>query len=341
LGKQKLIFLKYLNMKIYCKSGLTITCFFLAVTTLLLYGCKKVGIGFLSDGVYYQDTPFKLDKGATTQTTSALTLDGTTLPAEIKLLDVRNAVTHLHADEFFQESEVFVYKEAIDPKTDTTIELVNKKRELKKIPPFQFLPSGQFLFNAGTAGLPTGAVYEYDISVSNSSGAKTYKNIGLITVVEKDPFEITTAASSWFRDFSTTSGSLPTPVLKITKISETGTNAILKITDEDGVVFNPKKGEVITRGDRSSFMSFAKFHPVEITDTALICNYEIVPFPIAPAAQGYLMYYRIPSEFSTISATIPAAEAPFTHSINPRFEFHLTRLGSYLIEVKIPGVKHK
>jgi hypothetical protein len=315
--------------------------FLLFIVVCSLAGCKKVTVGFLSDGVYYQDTPFKLDKGATIQSTSALTLDGTTLPAKITLVDVRNVETKLHADEFFVEHEIYVYKEAIDPNTDTTIELVNKKRELKKTAPFQFLPSGQFLFNAGTAFFPSNVTYEYDIQVENSSGTKLYKNIGLITVTENPPFSIVTAAASWFRDFSTSSGGLSAPVLKITKLSDDGTNAILKITDEDGVAFNPNKGEVIKRGDRSSFASFAKFHPVEVTDTALICNYEIVPFPIAPAAQGYLIYYRVPSAFADISSGLPATEKDYTHSINPRFEFHLTRTGTYLIEVKLMGVKHK
>jgi hypothetical protein len=329
-------------MKVTFKTITVYTLMFIIV--VFFSSCKKIPEGFLSDGVYYDDSPVKLDRGASLQITSNLKLDGSSLPAKIELLDIRNTATKKHADEFYKINDVYVYKEQIDPSTDTTLELVNRKRELRKVPMFQFLPSGQFLFNSGTSTLPVGATYEYDIRVTNASGTKEFKNIGFIQVIETDPFVVEGFGAAWFRDFdvSNTSGGLPAPKVTITKLADTGAYAILKITDQDGRPFNPRAGEIIKRGDRPTFESYAKFHPVTLTDSTLTCNFEINPFPLQTfGGFGHLIYYRIPSSFATITATLPGVEAPFTHSVNPRFAFLLKKTGTYLITVKVNGVSHK
>lgn len=329
-------------MKLFFKIGLFGFLFLLVI----IWGCKKISVGFLSEGVFYQDSPFKIDRGATIQSSSALTLDGSTLPVSIKLLDVRNAITHAHAPEFYEEHEVYIYKQAIK-QTDTTIELVNKKRELKKIPPFQFLPSGQFLFNSGTAFLPTGNIYEYDIEVSNESGARTFKNIGLMQVTETPPYEIRRNSNNWFKDFATNSGNIVNPVITITQQASTGNRAILKIVDEDGKPFNPKAGEIIKRADRPTFESYAKFHPIEYTDSTMICDFEVAPFPLfqIPGYGSYDIFYRIPSEYAAITNPTVAFPADpggtATYSVNPAIGFLLKKEGTYLVEVKLLRVKHK
>ena len=304
--------------------------------------CNKIGVGFLSDGLYVPDSPIQLDRGATLQTSSAIQVDGSSSPISFKLLDVRRVGSDKTAPEFYTTQQIYVYTEAIDPASDTTIELVNKKRSLKELPPFQFTSAGQFIFNSGTASLPVDAMYEYDVQASNSAGSKVYKNIGLIHVIETDPFVLESGAASWFRDFGTQNGGLPTPTVTITKVADTGANAILKITDENGTIFNPKTGQIIARGDRPTFESYAKFHPIQYTDSTMTCNFEIAPFPLQQISGfGHLIYYRLPMQFVTIDPGIlPATENGFTHSVNPRFAFTLKKVGTYLISIKLNGVVH-
>ena len=115
----------------------------------------------------------------------------------------------------------------------------------------------------------------------------------------------------------------------------------MKIVDKNGVPFNPKAGEVIARGDRPIFENYAKFNPVIITDTAMICDFEVAPFPLAkyvtPATDwGHLMYYRIPSTYVAIDGRTTGM-----YSANPRWDFQLKLEGTYIVEIKLTDCLHR
>ncbi|SEW38287.1 DUF5007 domain-containing protein [Chitinophaga arvensicola] len=304
---------------------------------LLITGCKKIEEGFLSDGLYIPDTPIKVQRGNAFQKTSAILADGTTQPMTVKLLDIRRIDNKKHADEFFKEYPVYVYTAAVDPATDTTIELVNKKRELKKLQPFVFLTSGQFVFNGATDSLPLGIDYEYDIEVSNVAGSKVYKNIGMLTTIDPPLVTEMTTGCNFFPDDGSATVPMGAASMTVTRVSESGASVILKITDKDGKPFNPKKGEIIKRGDRPIFENYARFHPIEYTDTAMICNFEIAPFPLSRYSSGgtnwnYLMYYRIPSSFLSVDKNLTSKIG----SVNPLFAFRLMKAGVYVVELRLP-----
>jgi len=304
---------------------------------LLITGCKKIEEGFLSDGLYIPDTPIKVQRGNAFQKTSAILADGTTQPMTVTLLDIRRVDTKKHADEFFKEYPVYVYTAAVDPATDTTIELVNKKRELKKLQPFVFLASGQFVFNGATDSLPLDVTYEYDIQVSNVAGTKVYKNIGTLTTMDPPLVTEMTTGCNFFPDDGSATVPMGAATMTVTRVSESGASVILKITDKDGKPFNPKKGEIIKRGDRPIFENYARFHPIEYTDTAMICNFEIAPFPLSRYSSGgtnwnYLMYYRVPSSFLSIDKNLSSKVG----SVNPLFAFRLMKAGVYVVELRLP-----
>ncbi|NSL87803.1 DUF5007 domain-containing protein [Chitinophaga solisilvae] len=318
-------------------------CSLLLTAVLLAAGCKKIDEGFLSDGLYVPDSPIKIERGNPFQKTASILADGTTQPMTVKLLDIRRADNKKRADEFFREYNVYVYTAAIDPEKDTTIEQVNAKRVLKKMQPFVFLPSGQFVFNGATDSLPLGVAYEYDVEVSNVAGTRKFTNIGLMTTIDPPLFKKTSLGGcNWFQDFGTKNGSMGDLTFNITKVADTGTSVILKIADQFGKPFNPKKGEIIKRGDRPTFESYARFHPVVYTDTSMICNFEITPFPVReiPGYGGYLMYYRIPSNFVVLDNNIPGME-PGPNSVNPRFGFQIIKAGTYLVEIRLPKTTRK
>lgn len=304
---------------------------------ILAAGCKKINEGFLSDGLYVPDAPLTIQRGNPFQKTSAILADGTTQPMTVKLVDVRRADTHKHADEFYKEYPVYVYTAAVDPAVDTTIEQVNKKRTLKQLKPYEFLSSGQFVFNGATDSLPLGVTYEYDIEVSNVAGSKLYKNIATMTTVDPPLITETTANCNLFPDDGSSTIPMGAPTMTITRVSESGASVILKITDKYGNPFNPNKGEIIKRGDRPIFENYARFHPIQYTDTAMICNFEIAPFPLSKYSHGgtnwnYLMYYRVPSAFVSIDKTLTSKIG----SVNPLFAFRLMKAGVYVVEIRLP-----
>ncbi|SDP56051.1 hypothetical protein SAMN05428975_1807 [Mucilaginibacter sp. OK268] len=299
-------------------------------------GCVKAPHGFLSSQIRYRDNPIQVQRGIIVQSI-AVDNDGSSAPVTYQLLDIRDAVTHKHADSLYKNRDRYVYTSEFDPDVDTTVALLNSIRKNVNLPSFDFnTHTGAFTFYNTTANVPLGA-YEFDIAASNENGSKTFKSIANLNFYEGDVAEIDAGGGAWFQDGTTTSGDIGEPKVTITKLSSKGTLAILKIVDENGVAFNPKNGEYIKRGDRSSFETFAKFHPLIASDTSLTCNFEVTPFPVKGAAQGFTIYYRIPSQFVRIDPGFTPTPAKI-YSANPRFTFRLFQEGVYLITVKLQHV---
>ena len=305
-------------------------------TVASVAACVKAPHGFLSSQIRYRDSPIPIPQGYVVQT-SAVDNDGSSAPVSYKLLDIRDAVTHKHADSLYKNRPRYVFLSQFYPDIDTTLALLNSIRKIVNTPAFEFNEhTGGFTFYNSSINVPLGK-YEFDISATNQNGTKTYKNIGILNLVEGDVAEIDAGGSAWFQDNSSANGDTGNPPVTVQKLSPKGTLAILKIVDENGVPFNPKNNEYITRGDRSDFTTFAKFHPVIVSDTSLTCNFEITPFPYQGAAQGFTIYYRIPSKFAKFDAGWTPTSARI-YSANPRFTVRLFQEGTYLITVKVPHV---
>ncbi|WP_089903866.1 DUF5007 domain-containing protein [Chitinophaga arvensicola] len=301
-----------------------------------MYGCAKVENGFLSTQIRYVDNPIQIKRGQVQQT-NPVSNDGSSAPVVYKLLDIRTADKHVHADSMFAKFDRYEWIGKFDPQKDTTIALLNTKRQKVTTPCFEFNEhTGAFTFYGTSVKVPLGT-YEFDISASNQNGTKEYKNIGTITLVDEPPYHVGDGGAAWFKDGTTTSGDLGAPIVTIKKISDEGTNIILKIADQNGRYFNPSKGEIIRRGDRSDFQTYAQFHPLEKTDTSMVCNFETTPFPLLQSAYGYLIYYRIPSQFVKVDAGYAPTADPI-YNVNPRFQFQIFQEGTYEVTVTIKHV---
>lgn len=306
------------------------------------WACKKVPIGYISDQIRYVADTFRVPRGANyTSDAKAFELDGSSYPINVKLMEIRDLSTGKVTNAFNEKYDVYVWTALFDVNTDTTIALLNKKRELKNVAPLEILEkSGQLIINEGSSNVPLGN-YTFDVQVTNGSGAKAFKNISVIQIMDQ-PFRLKGSGCAYFIDGTNTSGDIATPVITYKKISDDGYQIRLKVTDKNGKPFNPKAGELIKRGDRPFFESYAKFHPIEYTDTAMICNYELTPFPIKEyPGYGYLMYYRIPSNFVTIDPGVAPPSTTDTYSVNPRWEFQLLVKGTFEVTVLLPKVTRK
>jgi hypothetical protein len=315
-----------------------------------LVACKKIDKGFQSDNVRYKNSDLIAKRGLTLYQSDQINADGSTPPYTFKLLNLRNMDGSPAPTEFNTEYEITVFKagQSFDAVTDTTIELLNAKRETVKRLPMTFNDkSGQLSFNKGSANIPLGK-YTFDVEMTNSTRTTLFPSIATIDVQDPLPddlFVITDNVSNAFNDLTGAAVGHKNPIITCTKISSTGARAILKMVDKDGRVFNPKAGEIIKRGDRPVFENYAKFNKVIETDTALICDFEIAPFPlvkyVTPTSDwGFLMYYRIPSQFVTIDGAQFAADKG-TFSVNPRWSWQLKLEGTYVIQVKFSDVTHK
>jgi hypothetical protein len=301
-----------------------------------IYSCVKPPHGFLSKQIRYRDDPMQVQRGNVVQTT-AVDNDGSSAPVTYELLDIRDAITHKHADSVYKNRARFEYISEFNPDVDTTIDLLNKRRIVVEKPSFEFNKNtGAFTFYGTTASVPVGA-YEFDIKATNENGSKIFNNIAKFNLYDGPVAQIDAGGGAWFKDGTTQSGDIGEPAVTIQKLSSKGTLAILKIVDKNGVAFNPKNNEYIKRGDRSSFETFAKFHPVTASDTSLSINFEVIPFPFKGAEQGFTIYYRIPGKFAKIDpGYTPTPDRGY--SANPRFTFRIFQEGVYLITVKLQHV---
>jgi hypothetical protein len=302
---------------------------------LVVMACKKVEHGFLSNQIRYRDSPIQIQRGIVTQT-RPVDNDGSSAPVTYELLDIRDAVTKKHADLFYTNFDRYIFISQFDVNVDTTIELLNTHRQLIKAPAVEFNQfTGAFTFYGTTANVPVGD-YEFDVRASNENGTKEYKNVGTFTLFEGPVAEQSAGGGAWFKDGSTTSGDIGEPEVKIKKLSTEGTLIILKIVDKNGTPFNPRNNEIIKRGDRNSFDTFARFHPLVLTDSTMTCNFEVTPFPLVagPPGQGYTIYYRIPGTFARLDPGLtPTPDRGY--SVNPRFTFRIYQEGTYEVTVRI------
>lgn len=304
--------------------------------------CKKIPVGYISDQIRYVNDTFRVPRGTNYRADpKAFELDGSNYPISVKLLEVRDLATGKPTTLFSEEKEVYIWTALFNPDTDTTVELLNRKREKKMVPPLEIVEkSGQLIFNEGSINIPTGN-YSFDVQVSNGSGTKTFRDISVIQILDQPFRQEGAPGCAYFIDGTNTYGDLATPVMTYRKVSDEGYQVRLKIVDKNGVPFNPNAGELIRRGDRPTFETYAKFNPVEYTDTTMVCNFELTPFPILEyPGYGYLMYYRIPSEFAIIDPGITPTEEPI-YNVNPRFAFRLLVAGTYEVTIQMPQVTRK
>ncbi|MDF2189174.1 DUF5007 domain-containing protein [Paraflavitalea sp. CAU 1676] len=305
----------------------------------ILTACEKIEEGFLSDLVRYKDNVIQCKRGMPLVKSAPIEGDGSTPPYTFKMVNLRDANGKAAPKEFDTEYDLVVFKEglAFNPETDTTLALLNKKRETLKVKPLIFNEkSGQIVFNRGSTHLPLGD-YQFDVEMNNVKGTKLFPSIAKLQVVDplnEDFFTLYAAAAAAATPAEAFSD-MKAPRVTCKRVSGEGARVILKIVDKNGVTFNPKAGEIIKRGDRPIFETYAKFNPVIITDTAMICDFEVAPFPMAkyitPATNwGYLIYYRIPAAFIQVDE-----KTAKTVSANPRFEFQLMMEGTYVVEVKL------
>jgi hypothetical protein len=324
---------------------------YVVLVLAMAVSCTKINngkIGFFSDQIRYLEDTLFIERGTPNFTTLPIDIDGSTAPVTFDVLDIKGINGKSVKADFMEKTyPIMIFKKdaQFDVRKDTTLELLNKKREEKLVPGMEFLnKSGVIVMNAASINFPLGR-YSMDIKAKNPSGEKTFNNFKYFYIVDPDITKIyVNSGGETVSSQSPPNGSdfvaLPNATSSLKQLAADGATLILKFTDQNGVPFNPAKGEIEKRGDRPDFTSYARFNPVIFTDTALVLKYEIAPFPIAEyvdATQnwGYNIYYKIVNEYCQMDGYAPKAR-----NILPRLFFRINGRGTYVLTIKLNNVTH-
>ena len=307
----------------------------------ILNSCTKIEEGYLSEGIRYQFPTIEVERGVVKIANENLIFpDGSTLPLNVKLLDIRDKTTGKRAVEWFQQYDSYRFIAPLTD-TDTTMELFNKKIEYGKFLPFDFVASGgYFRFNTGTKNIPLGE-YIFDLEVSNVKGTKQLLNAATIIVKEPIPYVIdaSTQLGTAKDGTPTTHAYLPVTQRDVTveKIGNEKNQVILKMVVKNGKPFNPKttiQNRLLADGSvLNDFTTFALFDRVQYTDDAMSYNFGIPPYPFKNApVNGKTMYFWIPAQFVEIDQ-FPSAEYPRA-ALSVRVRIDIKVEGTWLITIK-------
>lgn len=295
------------------------------LASFFIDGCTKIGKGFISSTMTYSVNEFTVIRGRIKSSYSLVT-DGSTTPVKVKMVHVYDANGKIVDSLFTKKYPVSVWTAAYDNKVDLTYAAIMAKRKVVDMTPVTVNESnGSFEANPATVYLPLGR-YTFDLEVSNVVGTQMLNKAMTLNLVDGKSIETTpeTGAYSVARLLANTASGAsngtisafngnnnPFVVETITRFADTPNTVIIKITDRNGVVFNPKANEIMKRPNSGLnpnppfLQNLQDYAPDTFVanDTALTLRYPLVPFPIATLGNGFNMYYRIPTAFVSIDST--------------------------------------
>lgn len=327
----------------------------------VMASCAKVETGYLSDNVRYGSNPIVAERGVFKIVTGIIP-DASTPPYKITLVDVRNKETGQREESFFKDFDVTVWSKPYDPKTDTTLALIEAKRSVEKKAPLAILEkSGQLMFTQATDNVPLGE-YEMDIQVQNPKGTKVYKGITVLRINDPIIYEHVNAPYftavkpqdgtgvryphdvDWFDASKEQSANITS---KITRDPNGPNQIVLKVYDKNGKLF---PGEALERRpDGNGFLNtMATFaYKTTVTDTAVIHDYAQARFPDVywdSQTNNILCYYRIYDKWIESIDYVDTWNAPFdvTYKTDPtsyilqmRFGLKFNLPGRYIVELHL------
>lgn len=368
------------------RNKLIVLLLLLFITAVAVYSCTKVGNGFISPTMQYNTKLVSIPKGQIVKST-AIVPDGSDIPLNVRWTHIYDSTGKIVDDIFNKTYPIDVWSSAYNPATDTTFSLIMAKRVTSQITPVIVIPeSGIIQSTSASIYIPAGR-YTMDIEVTNAAGTLELKKAMTLNFYDGPTLMMddggytfsfgrliantaTGAANTGNVGFYAGLNS-PYVIKTVTKISDQGNQVIVKITDRNGVVFNPRLGEIAKRPRAGvnpvppylgNLQDYTKDTYVA-NDTAMTFKYPLTPFPIAPFdGNGYNMYYRIPAAFVTIdSATTftPGQIGPgiyYKGTADPhylgtfkndlydfsvRIPFRIFVPGSYYINLKLLPVVHR
>ena len=300
--------------------------FLLFIIASFMMKCTKVEKGYLSPTMAYSVSSFTAIVGRTTYSYT-LVPDGSSVPIKCKILHFYDATGKVVDDIFTKTYPVTIWTAAYNSVTDVTYAAIMAKRKVVQMAPININEnSGQIETNPATIYLPLGS-YTIDVQVTNIIGTQVLKNIMTINLVTGNNIDTAPVTGSYSvaRLIANTAGgpansssfgsfngaNNPFVVETITRVADTPNIISFKLIDKNGIVFNPKKSEVMKRPNSGLnpnppfLQNLQDYAPDTFvaTDSLLTLKYPLVPFPIVSLGNGFNMYYRLPTAYVHIDST--------------------------------------
>ena len=354
--------------------------------TDIFSGCTKIEKGFIIPYQQYAVNQFTIIRGRVSSSYSLIN-DGSSVPMKIKWTHIYDSTGKIVDEIFSKKYPVGIWTAAYNPKTDLTYGTIMAKRSTAELEPIVVNENnGTIVSNEASLNIPVGR-YTMDLEVGNVAGSLPLKKIMQINVVDgpsislsPDPgaFSLSLlkagtaggagAAGGSNNGVSFNGNNNPFVQYTVKRFADTPNVVIIKLTDKNGVAFNPKAGEIAKRPNSGlnpnppflqNLQDYAPdtFNP---NDTAMTLKFPLVPFPINSLGNGFNMYYRIPSQFVTIDSTTawssnipgnfykgtsdPHYLGAYTNGLYDyavRIPLRIYVPGSYFIEIKILGITHR
>ncbi|TDW95863.1 DUF5007 domain-containing protein [Dinghuibacter silviterrae] len=319
----------------------------LAALLAALASCTKYEKGFLSPNIQYLQSDYTISKGRV-YTSDAVNPDGSSQPLTVTLVHVYDSAGNNVDSIFFKKYPVTTWTSAYNATTDTTLSDIKAKQQVQQLPPIS-LNSGSGVIDANfaTIYLPAGT-YSLDERISNVVGSEMFHNFVKITLVDAPAYQsVPDLGTTYDKLFKVGNESVTrlaaTPVITINYLADTPNLIILKMVDQNGVPFDPKTGEIVKRPNSGVnptppyLQCFENYtNSYTYTDTAMLFNYALTPFPFASLGNGFNLYYRIPTQYFSA-----AGQPDGMWSANPRLPFRLWVPGVYSITMRFPDLTHK
>lgn len=323
---------------------------------VFVIACEKPEVGYLSDDIFYNVNPYRLEMGVTSFS-SPIVANGSTSPLSVKLLGVYDEDGNNVTEEFTTPQNIVTFKGTITY-NDSTLGMLQEKLQDSLVSPFAVNKlGGRLEFSAATSYLATGN-FSVDVNVGNIKGEYdikdacdiiigeveepaflAYKRIGVTDTkgtTDTEDDEVILGGSTSDGDISVTIEHIPGGMMS---------QCVYKFTDVDGKPFNPANGEVKQRGSNLPFMSnWNPWYQLQYTDTAIVQempHYAGLNFP-------YMSTIKLDngSEWTDVNAgsyvVIPGEYVEGLNEnadINYLISFQFYATGTYIITTQAKGFK--
>ncbi|MBO9620796.1 MAG: hypothetical protein J7539_17365 [Niabella sp.] len=359
--------------------------FFCLLVVLSALSCTKVGKGFISPTMQYAVKILTIPKGQIVKS-NAIVPDGSDIPLSVKWVHIYDSTGKVVDDIFSKQYPTIVWSQAYNAKTDTTFELITAKRTQVNMTPIVVDPTSGIIESTNTSlNVPNGN-YSVDIEISNPAGTQLLKKAIVLnfydgpTIMIDDPSIGSFSVSRLIANTGTgapnnslyyNGANNPFVVKTIQRISSDGNLLIVKMTDRNGVPFNPRTGEIKRRpgsgvNPNPPYLENLQLYAPDTyvaTDTAMVIKFPITPFPIAPkSTNGYNLYYAVQGSAATMDSTTTWSASQTgpgkyyqgksdphylgtvrdgLYDCSVRFPFKIIVPGSYLVTLKILSLTHR
>lgn len=314
--------MKKLNIKSlisYCKYGLLGL-----IAAASLFSCTKIGKGYIAPGMLYLTSTFTISQGIVSSS-YGLDANGTSTPYRVKWTHIYDSAGNIVDTIFTKKYPIGIWTSVYNPQTDTSFAAIMKKRATVNYPPITLdSTSGIFTTTPASLFIPVG-IYSVDMQVTNAEGTVNLPKAMYFNVQATQPLQTTPQEGAYSLGLliaNTASGASfgvlfngnnnPFVVETINRYADTPNLFILKVLDKNGVVFNASEGQFVKRPNSGlnpnppylpNLQDYAPDTFNEPDSGTLNLLYPLVPFPLASIADGYNMYYRIPTAYAHIDST--------------------------------------